>query len=513
MNPLLYRRQFLLGPRPVAGLPDAWQRLAVAGGRTLHAHPDLTVTQRERGGVELTLLGFAVDPHHPGHGDAEVLDDLLGRAGRAGDVLEETDHLGGRWALVAVDADDALVFHDASGLRQVTYARDGGAVWAASQPLLLGEAVELTPDSEAEAEFVATPFFQNRKEAWWPGDRTRYAGVRALLPNHVLDLETGTVRRFWPHAPLEATTFEGGAARGSAVLRGMMAGAHRRFPLTAAMTAGLDSRLQLAACRDVADDVEFFTHLHYGYDATHPDAVVSAKLLRRLGLRHRLVPCPTPDEFAASDDPNVAAYRDLYMANTSNSHLGWGSISYALSREIPDDHVIVKANSNETTRHRFRVRSGDEGTDADVLAHTMTKLVGMGGVDFATRAFQTWAEDSVEPVEAYGYDAYDVAFWEQRSGRWQAGDQLERDLDHETFVPFNSREYFTTLLGVPAEHRRAPEPLHRAMIRAMWPETLSVPINPLPLTGRLRAAARRVLIATGTFERVKRLVRRGRSGS
>lgn len=507
MNPLLYRRQFLLGPRPVEGLPDAWQRLTVAGGRTLHAHPDLTVTQRERGGVQLTLLGFAIDPHHPARDDSAVLDDLLTRAGRASEVVKETDHLGGRWALVAVDAADALAFHDASGLRQVVYARDGGGVWTASQPLLLGTAVELAPDPEAVEGFVATRFYQKKKEAWWPGDRTRYSGVRALLPNHVLDLDTGKVRRFWPHAPLGPTTFEGGVSRGSTILRGMMAGAHRRSPLTAAMTAGLDSRLQLAACRDVAGDVAFFTHLHYGYDATHTDAVVSAKLLGLLGLDHRLIPCPRPDEFAASDDPDVAAYRDLYLANTSNSHLGWGSISYALSRAIPDDHVIVKANCNETTRHRFRVRSGDEGTDPDALAQTMTKLMGMDGVDFATRAFRAWAEASVGPVEACGYDAYDVAFWEQRSGRWQAGDQLERDLDHETFVPFNSREYFTTLLGVPAAYRRAPEPLHREMIRTMWPETLSVPINPVPFKSRLRATARRALVATGTLDLAKRLVR------
>lgn len=507
MHSLLYRRQFLLGPRPVRGLPNAWHRLAVLGGRTLHAHPDLTVTQRKRGGVELTLLGYAIDPHHPDRGDIDVLDDLLARAGRASDILAEINPLGGRWALVAVDADDAFVLHDASGLRQVVYARDSEGTWAASQPLLLGKAIELKEDPEAIEGFIESRFFQKKKEAWWPGDRTRYVGVQALLPNHVLNLEIGRVRRFWPSTPLEARTMKDGVDQGSAILRGMMTGARRRFPLTVAMTAGLDSRLQLAASRDVADSVAFFTHLHYGYDATHTDAVVSAKLLGRLGLEHRLIPCLTPDEFAASDVPDVAAYRELYLANTSTSHLGWGSISYALGRAIPDHHVIVKANCNETTRHRFRVRSGDEGTDSDTLARTMTRLMGMGGVDFATRAFRTWAEASVESVEAYGYDAYDVAFWEQRSGRWQAGDQLERDLDHETFVPFNSREYFTTLLGVPAVYRQAPEPLHREMIRVMWPETLSVRINPVPFKDRLRATARRVLVTTGTLDIAKRLMR------
>ena len=380
-------------------------------------------------------------------------------------------------------------------------------MWCASQPELLKRAVPLEVDPTVST-FTASRFYQKSREAWWPGDRTRYRDVRALLPNHALDLQTGAVRRFWPYAPLEPRSLEGAVDHGTAILRGMMLGARHRFPLTIAMTAGLDSRLQLAASRDIAHDATFFTHLHYGHGEGHVDAVVPRKLLKRLGLRLQVVECPTPKTFADSAEPSMAAYRELYLANTSTAHVGWGSISYAMRAAVPDDHVVVKANCNETTRHRFRVRSGDAGTDPATLARTMTGLFGMDGADFATEEFRRWADRSVGPIEALGYDAYDLAFWEQRSGRWQAGDQLERDLDHETFVPFNSREYFACLLGVPAEHRTAPERLHLEMIQALWPETLRIPINPLPLRAKVRAAARSAFVATDTLDVAKRIARR-----
>ena len=504
MHPLLYRRQFLLGPRSIGALPEAWRRVPVAGGRTLHAHPDLPVVQRARGGLELTLLGYAIDPHHPERDDADVLDALLAPSARAADVPLATEPLGGRWALVAADADGAFLVHDASGYRQVVHARVDGDVWAASQPLLLGRAVSLAPDPEA-AEFVASDFYRRSAEAWWPGDRTRYAGVRALLPNHVLDLGSGEARRFWPAAPLVERQVEDGAERGCALLRGMVAGAHRRFPLAVALTAGIDSRTTLAAARGVAGDLPFFTHLHYDLDERHVDVVVARKLARRLGLRHRVIDCVRPEAFATSDDPDVAAYRDLYLANASTAHVGWGGISYTLSREIPADRVCVKSVSNAVTKGVFSWRGRDlPETDGDI-GRALAAHFGMDG-DAARRAFTDWAADAV-PAERYGYSVLDLCHLEQRVGRWQAADQLERDLDHETFDPGNSREYFRTLFGVPVEHRWPPRRLHREMIRRMWPEALRVPINPPPFKTRARTAVREALMATGTLGVAKRIVR------
>ena len=505
MHPLQYRRQFLFGPHEV-DLPEAWQRVPVAGGRTLHAHPDLPVTQRERGGVELTLLGYALDPHHPAHDDGDVLDDLLGRVDGAADVLAEADPLGGRWALVAADADGTLLFHDASGLRQVVHVCDGGGVWAASDTPLLGHAVDLVDDPEAVEEFVESSYFRRSKQAWWPGDRTRYVGVRALLPNHALDLDTGDVRRFWPSAPLVPQTLAGGVERGTAVLRGMMEAAARRSPLMIAMTAGLDSRVLLGACREIADRASFYTFVHYEIDRDYADVVVPQKLLGQLGLNHRVIDCITPETFTDSDDPALAEYRSLYLSNTAVPHEVWGAISYSLSKAIGDDPMLVKSNCNATTKYLSKWRTKEPYITPKALAEGMARKF-MKGDSFAFREITRWTADATEHARPRGYDPLNLFHIEQRMGRWQAADWLERDLDHETFDPANSREYYAALLGVPDEYRKPPKRLHREMIRTMWPEALDVPINPVPLRVRLWTAVRPAFVATGALDVIKRAVR------
>ena len=504
MSTRLYRRQFLLTPHSIDS-PAEWTSTPVRGGRMLHTHPDLSVSQRTLDSLELTLVGYAIDPHHPDRDDVEILDALLKETTQASGVLQRIDTWGGRWILIAADPSISLLIGDASGLRQAIHTAREDGVWCASDAALLGSVLNLTDDPVAVESFAESDYFRRARQGWWPGDRTRYLGVRHLLPNHVLNLDSGEASRFWPSATLEARTLASGVQRGSAILKGMVAGAVQRFPLDVALTAGLDSRLLLAACREVVDRVRFHTFIHYEIDNTSTDVVISQKLAQRFGLDHRVIECINLREFRYSVNPTVSDYRSLYMSNTSNSHLGWGAISYTLERMIPADRVLVKANCNEVTRHRFRVRSGDETSNPETLSQTMTTLMGMGGVDFATCAFREWAEASVDAIEAYGYDAYDIAFWEQRVGRWQAGDQLERDLDHETFVPFNSREYFSVLLGVSSSYRKAPERLHREMIEFMWPNILTVPINPLPLRTRLRGAIRQALGATGTLNIAKRI--------
>ena len=43
-------------------------------------------------------------------------------------------------------------------------------------------------------------------EGWFPAGLTAHHGVQRLLPNHVLDLTTWTIQRFWPKASLATAT-------------------------------------------------------------------------------------------------------------------------------------------------------------------------------------------------------------------------------------------------------------------------------------------------------------------
>jgi len=146
---LEHRRQFVLGPRFPEDRPG-WTRLEVAPHLRLGVHPDLPVTHLADGSRSVTLLGYLLDPARPAATDAALLEGLLpgpGRGVRQGP--ERTAALGGRFALLLRDGDEALLFHDACGLRQVYWAEADGAAWAASQPGLLARELGLARDPEA----------------------------------------------------------------------------------------------------------------------------------------------------------------------------------------------------------------------------------------------------------------------------------------------------------------------------------------------------------------------------
>src|SRR4029077_6543503 len=82
---------------------------------------------------------------------------------------------------------------------------------------------------------------------------------RCLLPNHSLDLHRWTIRRFWPRKARGRLPLKEAAEKGAKQLRALTLAASRRFPLSLPLTAGRDSRALLAAARDVAKEVHFFT--------------------------------------------------------------------------------------------------------------------------------------------------------------------------------------------------------------------------------------------------------------
>lgn len=62
MCDLAHRRQFVIGPR-VLSQCSSWVQHPLAFGRFVaQLHPDLEFTQTSSKGVELSLLGFILDP-------------------------------------------------------------------------------------------------------------------------------------------------------------------------------------------------------------------------------------------------------------------------------------------------------------------------------------------------------------------------------------------------------------------------------------------------------------------
>lgn len=474
LAPLVQRRHFCLSGSPSPLIPNA-RHARFADRYSLTSHPDLELTHLSDGGRSLTLLGYLLDPEDPAAGNADILARLLARLGRCTDVIAPTYRLAGRWVIVAHDGTDTIVFHDASALRAVYYVEgprgaDGSSARCASEPGLLSRASGLPLDPEALA-YLGTRIDAVDEVYWMPGDTSPYAGIRALLPNHYLELETGLAVRYWPTAPVPEIGFDRAVSEGIRLMRGQVEAAARRWPLSVSMTAGWDSRLMLALCRSVTPDLFAFTLRYPDQYATLPDLRVPARLLPKLGMRHHVIAYP------ARVDPDVRA---LARLNSGALEKAYCADTQALLEGHPAGRVCVTGDVAEVVKVHYRV---DGVADRDLTPTHLARLLRIGDGPFALRAMERWlASARPSPIPLL-----DLFCWEQMGGRWQARIRSNHDTAHDSLAPFDCRLLLTTLLGVDEARRRRPGfDLFAALIRGLSPDVMAEPINPpeVPTLGR-----------------------------
>jgi hypothetical protein len=474
---LLRYGQMYIGER----IPDrlaGWKTARLDRSLRLATHPRLNVTQVGRGPHELTLVGSMIDPENPERGDAEILEELVSVPGFADSPFDKTDRFGGRWLLVLGGPEDTIAFADPGGLRQLFYAWDGGtgAFHFASEPGLLGELGGLELDPEAEA-FRASPGFIRNEEYWWPGDSSPFAEVRCLLPSFFMSLRTGRCKRFWPTGPLGSGDPEKVIELVAHRLPAMMRGIARRGNTEVSITAGLDSRMVLAASRDLIDELRFVTVQQPGMPASHADLEIPRRLAGRLGFGHRIL-------VSAGDVRE--GFRSAYRDGILFFHEKWLHDAQALFDAYGQEPAFVVGSMGEAARV-FYGRHLTPGSQP--RAERLVQAAKLGAHPFALRHFQAWLDTVERP---YDLSVGDLFYVEQRAGRWLATSQLEfGQVWRDIFAPFNSREIVSSLLTVPAGLRREPESLlFKDLIARMWPEALSEPINPHKLKVRVHPLAR-----------------------
>lgn len=462
-----YVNQFLLGPRFADQLGD-WQRLTVAGDLKLTAHPDLACTQISAGERELTLLGHILAPLAPEATNADILRILLDRFTSRDALIKATSGYGGRWLLVARSGSETFLFNDALGLRQAFFTDRAltQEFWVMSQPGLAAEVTALVPD-EGAASFIDSEAFRRTFESRWPGTASPLKGLKHLLPNNSLDVVKGTVQRYWPVVPTARLEPDAAIERLLVLLPGLIHAAAARFDLALSLTAGIDSRVVLAAARKVVDRLSIVTLRQGRLPDGHPDIEVPARLLERLGLRHQVV-------YANSTMSPEFSFH--FKRNVHLAHDHYGHDAEAILHHFGRTRAVLTGSGAEVGRRAFR----DKLPHGDYVKFT-PELVAW--LEFGS-AMPYIVDHFAEWLATAGRQRYvkllDLLEWEQDYGNWLAMTQLEFDFAwREIFTPFNCRDVFTTFLGVDERYRREPDySLFRKFIREAWPELLSEPINP-----------------------------------
>lgn len=456
----LYRNQFILGHIFIDEL-TSWKKTKIGSSTCLMTHPDLNVCQVNHENQSVTLIGYMLDPDDSEASDIDIINDLMGEISDFDRLLERSGKFGGRWTLIVDDGKRIRLFHDAFGLRQVFYtdANYTSEVWCASQPGMIAERLRLTVDLSAIS-FINTSK-QRDAEYWWPGDSCPYKEIRHLLPNHYLNLDSGSICRYWPSRPLENLTLEEVVGKTAKTLQGLMESVSNRDDLAVSLTAGWDSRLVLAASRGIRDKVSYVTVRQVGMPENHADIIVPSLLASELGLKHDIVEAPP-----AMD----ADFMSVFQANVSFPHEKWGPDAQAIMEYNLHSKVTVTGSASEVARCFYRPRS------RQITPQSLSSLV-MGNHLFAVGPFENWLNGL---NDTFNYDRFDLFYWEQRCGNWLAMCQSEFDIAwKDIFTPFNCRELIVNMLAVEEKYRKPPTyELYKEIMSQLWPEVLSAPINP-----------------------------------
>jgi hypothetical protein len=476
-----YARQFVLTELEL-NLPVAWPSIAATRYR-VHHHPELCVLSTQRGERTLTLIGYAIDPFDPSLDDASILGKLADTCHTPSSVAHAAGQLGGRWALLAEFPEADIVLHDACGLREVFYSDASlSTQFCASQASTAAKLFALEADPEAEAGFLRTRYVQDLEaEYWWPGDSTRYRGVRCLLPNHYLDLRTRALRRYALLEPVQTRDLGEVVAAAAPLLRNLVSGVARREDIALPLTAGWDSRAVAAACHRAGVAPFTYTLKFPGMSSGHQDLVVSRQMARALGWKHRILACPS------TSSPQFAA---AYKNNVEPAHDNACAIAEGLVKAYPRGYMALSGHSSEVARcaylgvrdHRVPLaRRGFYGDwkNAEFTARDLADLTEMDPTPFVLRQYERWLEGAIPAAAQTGLPLLDLFYWEQRVPRWAGNGQSQWDFIHERFTPFNCRPLLLTLLQAEIELRRPPHyGLYRELVRALCPELLGIPVNP-----------------------------------
>ncbi len=484
MNRLKFRRQFLFTPKKCSEL-KGWDVINL-GSHYVYTHPDCDATGINKVNTDLILIGHVIDPKSPDRTTSEILDDLSNFE-TINDVSEKLYGLVGRFVLIIKLYKDYMFFNDACGLKLLFYTQHDGELYAASQPLLLSLVCDIKKGLNHK-EYYASEYIKNNLEHWIPSGTSLYDNVNHLVPNHYLDSSKLEQIRFWPKKQLKPESMESAVNRFSDLFKKTMLAANKKFNLALPLTAGWDSKIILSSCKPIHKDLWCYTLKYRNLTLKSNDLKIPVKISSKLGLKYEIIDCHK------SIDEKFA---EVYQGNTDIPHIDdWGKIAHGMFEKFPPHRITVKGNCSEIGRCFYYLtgKSRKVNSSNDFLRlEFQWKNIG-----FIKDRISKWYDEVKHPEVNFGYNLYDLFYWEHRMGSWQAQSQLEWDIVQDAFTPFNNRELLDIALGVDTAYRCKPKYLFfEKVIENLWADVLSEPINPSTVFLKLKDTIKKILKVLG----------------
>lgn len=475
----LHRRQFVVGSKPFT--LDHWCSKQLDPLTWISFCPELPVSlTTDAQGIPWCLVGRAVATIEA---QADPLTAITQTSSR--DVASLYQSWAGRWVLIG----QGQVHLDASGLLGCFYGVDqNGEGWCSSSPSLLTSILfpEVAPKTDPKTLKYRTGI------SWFIPPRSRFEGIRRLLPSQVLTIRDASLqpRALMPPINPSLEYNEALELLTSCLVTGLKRLAEQENQLWLGLSAGFDSRVVLAMARYAGIDLKTFTRLTPRMSLA--DRILPPQLAEQSGYEHfflkkgkrnlelqHFATEHTSSHVSPGDaEPFITGVRSsLQGICLGGQCFGVGKVLY---RSFPEQI----SDPEETARHILHIKQ------EPLLSSTLTAL-------------QEWLEWVIQTPHEH-LDWRDRFHIEQRLAGWQSSKEQLYDLDDvERFFLINSGRNYSLLLSL-EEKRRLNSQHQVELLRRTVPQLLDYPINPNDrYFGIIRVIYRRSLDAPYWFNKVR----------
>lgn len=325
------------------------------------------------------------------------------------------------------------IYNDPIGLRSVYYSLDSKLISSHLNLLLMTE--------DHESRILSTKVVNMYL------DETIRFGVRQLLPNHLVEIGTYAVERYFP---VEENKYDGCSQNDRLelveILWDRYIGRHlSKYPnVCISVTGGLDSRWTLAMSAKYMSKMRSFTYGMAG-------AGNGTKWSRAMNMDYEIVQQLIPYIGTAKHDfikfgelsPLTEEIRNAASLNSTLSH---GRNLLPAYRELfpEQDWFHLRGNGVEIVRKYWGNKTDDSA------ARVLRMLQHENPYDVESR----FCELNYDGPH-HGYRLWDLTYWELRMGRWLSEIMNETDVAFDTFLPVGSRVMIEALLSAPEDIRES----------------------------------------------------------
>jgi hypothetical protein len=269
--------------------------------------------------------------------------------------------------------------------------------------------------------------------------------------------------RYYPLEPIGDLSLEEGVEILCHYLQGFAKSVANRYEFIVPFTAGWDSRMMIAAMREVRDKAYFFINKYPNYNQKTPDIYIPAQLAKKLKIDFHI------HEIDAHSHPIDVQFKAIYEQNYSLPKMRNLPAHYYLFRHH-SNKMMVMTTGSEVIRNYY--------LELQLTGKTFAQHVKYPNVAYVKKQGEKWIAEVLPLAQKAGLRPLDMFYFEHL-GNWGARNNTQGDMYRETVSLYNCRDLMNQLLAVDIRYREKDNViLYTKAMQKMWKEILSAPINP-----------------------------------